>query len=122
VWPGENPFIHTRHDLLRETKKALGARARNLTFVPYSDDKSYFRYEMHTLPGEIGDTNTTIGTSTLFAAWNDAAYVAQIEDERLELAMANSAYLDATREVLQKHGSLWFRDEAFIVSRKRDVD
>ena len=35
---------------------------------------------MHTLPSEIGDR---IGTSTLFAAWNAAIYVNQIEDERL---------------------------------------
>ena len=35
---------------------------------------------MHTLPTEIADS---IGTSTLFAAWNAAIYVAQIDDERL---------------------------------------
>ena len=33
---------------------------------------------MHTLPGEV----EPIGTSTLFAAWNAAIYVAQIEDVR----------------------------------------
>ncbi len=120
VWPGENPFLHNRHDLLRATRKALGAKARHMNFVAQSDEKAYFRYEMHTLPGEIGSGETSIGTSTLFAAWNDAAYVAQIEDERLELAMSNGGYLEATREVLQKTGGLWFRDEAFIISRKRD--
>jgi len=31
-----------------------------------------FRYEMHTLPSEISES---IGTSTLFAAWNAAIYV-----------------------------------------------
>ena len=35
---------------------------------------------MHTLPTEISDS---IGTSTLFAAWNAAIYVAQVEDDRL---------------------------------------
>ena len=39
-----------------------------------------FRYEMHTLPSEI---SASIGTSTLFAAWNAAIYVAQIDDARL---------------------------------------
>ena len=71
---------------------------------------------MHTLPTEIADS---IGTSTLFAAWNAAVYVAQIEDERLAAALGERAYLDATREVLQEHGGLWFLDESYVVSRKR---
>jgi hypothetical protein len=71
---------------------------------------------MHMLPSEIGNS---IGTSTLFAAWNAAVYVAQIDDERLSEALSSRAYLDATREVLQAHGSLWFNDESFVVSRKR---
>ena len=35
-------------------------------------------------------------------------------------ALRDTRYLDATREVLQKHGSLWFMDESYVVSRKRD--
>jgi hypothetical protein len=38
------------------------AREFNLTALP--DEKTVLRYEMHTLPSEIGDR---IGTSTLFA-------------------------------------------------------
>ncbi len=75
---------------------------------------------MHTLPNEIAETSSSIGTSTLFAAWNDAAYVAQIEDQRLEAVMAGGAYLDATREVLQRCKGLWFNDESYVISRKRD--
>ncbi|HEY8508826.1 MAG TPA: hypothetical protein VIL32_10740, partial [Steroidobacteraceae bacterium] len=75
-----------------------------------------FRYDMHTLPSEIGDR---IGTSTLFAAWNAAIYVNQIEDERLDAAVTNGRYLAATQEVLQKYGGLWFNDETFVVSRRR---
>jgi hypothetical protein len=30
-------------------------------------------------------------------------------------------YLDATRAVLREHKGLWFRDESFVISRKRDV-
>ena len=71
---------------------------------------------MHTLPSEIGDR---IGTSTLFAAWNAAIYVNQIEDERLDSAVQTSAYLDATQAVLQKHSGLWFNDETFVVSRRK---
>lgn len=121
IWPGENPFSANRHDLLRHTRAELGKTARNLNFNAYTDDRSLFRFDMHTLPNEIGESSTTIGTSTLFSAWNAATYVAQIEDHRLEAAMANNLYLDATRDVLQEHGGLWFHDESFVISRKRDV-
>ena len=69
---------------------------------------------MHTLPAEVGDR---IGTSMLFAAWNAAIYVNQIEDERLGEVVATGTYLDATQAVLRKHGGLWFNDESFVVSR-----
>ena len=72
---------------------------------------------MHTLPTEIG--GRSIGTSTLMAAWNAAVYVAQIEDQRVEQAIADGAFLDATREVLREYGGLWFQDESFVVSRRR---
>ena len=71
---------------------------------------------MHTLPSEIGDRS---GTSTLFAAWNAAMYVNQIEDERLDSVVQNGAYLEATQQVLQKYGGLWFNDETFVVTRRR---
>ncbi len=86
VWPDENPFQMDRHQLLKATKNALGAEARGLNFNAYSDQRSIFRYDMHTLPSEI---TTSIGTSTLLAAWNAAIYVAQIEDERLESVMGD---------------------------------
>ena len=34
--------------------------------------------------------------------------------------MRESDYLDATREVLQRHQALWFNDESYVISRKRD--
>ncbi len=49
---------------------------------------------------------------------NAAAYVNQMEDERLEPIVTSGAYLKATQTVLQKHGGLWFNDEAFVVSRR----
>ena len=98
----------------------MGPAARDFNFTAGSDTKSIFRYEMHTLPGEV-DQASAIGTSTLFAAWNDAAYVAQIEDHRLGEAMATDAYLEATKDVLRKHGGLWFNDESYIISRRREV-
>jgi hypothetical protein len=120
LWPGEDPFRANRRELLKAAKAALGARARGLNFNAYADARSRFRYDMHTLPGEIGTSAASIGTSTLFAAWNAATYVAQIEDHRLAQAMRDDAYLDATRDVLRRHGGLWFWDESYVVSRRRD--
>jgi hypothetical protein len=117
VWPEESPFLHSRHDMMRAAKSELGREARRYNFNAYADARALFRYDMHTLPTEI---SASIGTSTLFAAWNAAIYVAQIDDARLAEALRDSRYLDATREVLQKHGSLWFLDESYVVSRKRD--
>ena len=117
MWPGEDPFRHDRHQLLKAVKETLGSAARHLNFNAYSDARSLFRYHMHALPSEI---SATIGTSTLFAAWNAAVYVGQIEDARLENVIGDRRYLDITAEVLHKHGGLWFWDESFIISRHRD--
>ena len=118
IWPGENPFITDRHALLRQTKAELGSAARGLNFNAYSDARSLFKYAMHTLPSEV---SSTIGTSTLIAAWNAAIYVAQIDDQRLAEVIGSPQYLEATGVVLRKHGGLWFWDESYVISRKRDA-
>lgn len=118
VWPDENPFHSDRYDLLKATEAALGGQARDFHFMAYDDERSLLRYDMHTLPTEIGSCASSIGTSTLLAAWNAATYVAQIEDQRLAEAMSTNAYIEATREVLREHGALWFWDECYIVARK----
>jgi hypothetical protein len=115
VWPRENPFTVDRHQLITALKDQLGAQTQEFEFSDLPDDKAIFRYDMHTLPSEISDR---IGTSTLFAAWNAAVYVAQIEDERLA-AVPDSLYRAATQEVLHRHGGLWFNDETFVVARRR---
>ena len=115
VWPDEMPFTSGRHEILHALKLELGADAGNYNFSANSDARSIFRYKMHALPTEI---SASIGTSTLFAAWNAAVYVAQIEDERLTAAMSEHTYLDATNEVLNRHGGLWFNDESYIISRR----
>lgn len=118
VWPGDNPFIHDRHQIMKAVKHELGPAGRDLNFNAYADNRSLFRYEMHTLPSEISDQS--IGTSTLFAAWNAAIYVAQVEDDRLAEVVADGRYLEATREVLREHGGLWFYDESYVISRRRE--
>lgn len=117
VWPGENPFRHDRNQILKAVKDHVGARTSGLNYNSYADARSIFRYDMHTLPTEI---SATIGTSTLLAAWNAAIYVGQIEDARLEEVIGNRRYLDATREVLRERGGLWFLDESYVISRRRD--
>ena len=117
VWPGENPFAVSRHELLRAVKYELGSAGRDLNFNAYADNRSIFRYDMEALPNEV---TGQIGTSTAFAAWNAAVYVAQIEDDRLTEMTENSRTLDATREVLRKHNGLWFYDESYVISRRRD--
>jgi hypothetical protein len=117
IWPDEDPFKTSRHDILRAVRAEFGKEARHYNFNAYADQRAVFRYDMHTLPSEIADS---IGTSTLFAAWNAAVYVAQIDDERLGDVVGTRRYLDATREVLQAHGQLWFLDESYVISRKRD--
>jgi SAM-dependent methyltransferase len=116
MWPEEDPFKTSRHDILRAVRAELGREARHYNFNAYADQRAVFRYDMHTLPTEIAES---IGTSTLFAAWNAAVYVNQIDDERLAEVLGARKYLDATREVLQAHGSLWFLDESYVISRKR---
>ncbi len=117
VWPGDSPFQTNRHQILKAVKKELGPEARHMNFNAYADNRSIFRYDMHTLPNEVVNF---IGTSTVFAAWNAAIYVAQVEDKRVEAATANGRYLDAVRAVLHARGGLWFFDESFVISRRRN--
>jgi len=117
MWPGDNPFIHDRHQIMKAVKQELGPGGRELNFNVNSDNRSFFRYDMYTLPSEV---DGAIGTSTLFAAWNAAIYVAQIEDDRLASVVNDSRYLDVTREVLHRHGGLWFFDESYVISRRRN--
>jgi len=44
-----------------------------------------------------------------------------VEDDRLADVNADRRYVDATRDVLQEHGGLWFYDESFVISRRRDA-
>ncbi len=114
IWPDEDPFPVDRHELLKVLHDELGDDVRHFDLMALPESESHLRYRMHTLPSEIG---SSIGTSTLFAAWNAAIYVAQIEDDRVEAAALDGTYLDATAQVLQTHGGLWFNDETFVVRR-----
>ena len=116
IWPGEDPFQTNRHEILKAVKKELAASDPDLNYNAYADARSIIRYDMHTLPNELAGH---IGTSTLYAAWNAATYVAQIEDSRLEEPVRDCRYIEATSEVLMEHDGLWFNDETYLISRKQ---
>ncbi len=40
--------------------------------------------------------------------------MARIEDDRLAEAVAGRVCLEATREVLARHGGVWFNDQSFL--------
>jgi hypothetical protein len=116
IWPGEAPFKTPRDSLVMALKESLSGREKGIVYPSTADGQSLFNYRLLTMPTEV---DNRIGTSTLLAAWNAAVYVAQIEDDRLQNAMTSDAYLDATQRVLQKHGGLWFKDESFVIARRR---
>lgn len=114
VWPDEEPFKTPGPMLLEALMPKL---AKALPDRRYSSDiqrTNLFRYGLHVMPTEVREH---IGTSTLLAAWNAAVYVAQIDDRQVTEAMTSGSYLDATAEVLARHGGLWFIDESFVVTR-----
>ena len=98
-------------------KHDLGSAGRDLNFNAYADQRSLFRYDMHTLPSEI---SSSIGTSTLLAAWNAAICMAQVEDDRLSDVNSDRRYIEATREVLQKHGGFSGSTMNPVISRRRE--
>ena len=115
IWPDEDPFQVNRHELLRQLRTMLGDEASKFELGATADEKAIFQFRMHTLPDDIAES---IGTSTLYAAWNAAIYVAQIEDKRLDVVLTGSDYMQATAKILHKHNGLWFNNESFVISRK----
>ena len=116
VWPDEDPFQTGRAELIAEARRQLDQpEDADLVYPEVSDDEAIFRYELHAMPSEVKEH---IGTGLTLAAWNAAAYVAQIDEDRLSEAMDSGAYLDATRDVLQRHGGVWFNDEAYVIARQ----
>lgn len=116
VWPDEDPFQTGRAELIGEAKRQLNAPEDEGLFYPeIPDGEAIFRYDLHAMPTELTEH---IGTGLTLAAWNAAAYVAQIEERRLSEALASGSYVAATRRVLERYGGVWFNDEAYLVARK----
>ena len=117
VWPNEQPFQTPGAMLLEALMPRLAGSFPDRRYTSDTRSTNLFRYGLHVMPTEVREH---IGTSTLLAAWNAAAYVAQIDDRQMEEVMIGGDYLEATADVLARHGGLWFIDESFVVSRERD--
>jgi len=118
VWPDERPFATNRHDILHAVKTELGSSARMYSFTAQSDERAILRYALETLPDEVAGP---IGTSTSFAAWNAAIYVAQMADQKVTEVVNEARYLEVTNEVLHKHNGLWFNDECYVITRQPEA-
>jgi SAM-dependent methyltransferase len=116
IWPDDEPFATPRNLLIQELERQLNVvdGPPAYTFDGMSDAYSVFTYHLHAMPSEV--TNR-LSTSTALAAWNAAVYVAQIEDERVTEVMQHGEYLQVTKDVVLRHGGLWFQDESFVVVR-----
>ena len=117
VWPDEEPFKTPGPMLLEALMPQLAENFPDRRYTGDIQRTNLFRYGLHVMPTEVSEH---IGTSTLLAAWNAAVYVAQIDDRQMTEAMTSGAYMDATAEVLARHGGLWFIDESFVVVRERE--
>ncbi|HEX2152388.1 MAG TPA: hypothetical protein VHL52_00215 [Acidimicrobiia bacterium] len=113
VWPDVDPFRHGAKEIIEEARRHLSND--EFDFPALSEDESTIRYEMHTMPSESAEH---IGTSSVLATWNAAAYVAQIDERRLSQAMRSGAWEEATRTVMGRHPEIWFEDEAYVVVRR----
>ena len=89
IWSDEDPFQTNRHTLLEALRKYIPSGDREYVLEAGDDACALFKYSMHNLPSTLG---RNIGTSGLFAAWNAATYVAQIEQDRIADAMKRHDY------------------------------
>ena len=116
IWPGEEPFQTPGPMLMQELRSRFEVDFPDREYSIDNELSSFFRFSLHVMPNEVTEN---IGTSTRLAAWNAAVYVAQIDDERITDAMSDGAYLEATADVIGRHGGLWFVDESFTVVRRK---
>lgn len=112
VWPDGNPFEHGRDEIVATAREMMGEEEFE---YPAWDDGDLVRYEVHRMPSESAEH---IGTSSVIATWNAAAYVAQIDENRLADAMHSGAWEQATRDVMEKYPTVWFEDETYLIVRK----
>jgi len=112
VWPGEAPYPTGRHELLEAAERSIGDST--LKYDPGTDQEAIFKFHLHSMPTEETEH---IGTPSILATWNAAAYVAQIDEPRLSEAMTTGSYIKATADVMRRHETVWFNNESYVISR-----
>lgn len=113
VWPDQPLPTTSRHDIISAMRKHLGQQ--DFSFSGLTDTNALFRFDMHTLPIS---PDRPLGALSLNSAWNNAVYFAQVREDLAQEAMqAGAGYLDATRDVIESHGGLWFINETFSITR-----
>ena len=77
-------------------------------------------------PGGLTRALLALGAKRVIAIEHDERAIPALRDisarypDRLEIVHGAQRYLDATREVLRRHGGLWFYDESYVISRRRE--
>ena len=112
VWPGEEPYPTGRRELMSAAAQIINDPA--LAFNAGTDEESIFRFHLHSMPTEETEH---IGTPSILATWNAAAYVAQIDEPRLSAAMASGSYIKPTADAMRRHTTVWFNNESYVISR-----
>ncbi len=116
VAPGQSLNCVSRHDIISALRKTLGEDQKLFSFRGMTDARSLFRFDMHTLP--LVKTGGAASLS-LQSAWSNAVFFAQFKEELAQEAQREGKrHLEATAEVLAKHGGLWFVNETFSATRR----
>jgi APA family basic amino acid/polyamine antiporter len=69
----------------------------------------------------VGPLGAAVMSVFMIIVLTSAASAMTMVGPRVYAAMADDGYLKATEDVLKAHGGLWFWDESFVISRKRDL-
>ena len=105
-------------DISLASLKAGLAAMRATSTWPHGDEKSIFRYEMHTLPNRDRRPHRHVDAVRRMERGHLR------EPDRGGTARRggdDGRYLDATQDVLQKHGGLCVNDETFVVTRRAEI-
>ena len=103
---------------MKAVKHELGPAGRDLNFNAYADNRSLFRYDMHTLAERDFRPVDRHLDAVRGMERGDLRRAGRGRPARG--VVADGRYLEATREVLREHGALWFYDESYVISRRRE--
>ena len=119
VWPGDNPFVHDRHQICKAVKHELGTAGRDLNFNAYADQP---------LAVPLRHAHAADRRSPIFDRHLDAVRGLERGDLRgagrgrpaVRREQPTAAISRRRARFSQKHGGLWFYDESYVISRRRE--